>query len=73
VHAGLQLLFDLLQFGTQAIGNRFAFDRERPLSGRPATMGEAQGVECLRLALPPLLASFGRIAAEFDEPGFLRV
>ena len=68
-----QLQFDLLQLGPHPLGNRFAFDGERPFLRRPAAMREAQEVERLRLALAPLLASFGRIAAELDEPGLVRV
>ena len=73
VHAGLQLLFDFLQFGPQPLGNRLAFDREGALPGRSAAMRKTQEVERLRLAQTPLRTSFRRITAELDEPGFLRV
>ena len=36
-------------------------------------MREAQEVERLRLALAPLARAFGRIAAELDQSGFVRV
>ena len=73
VHASFQLRFDLLQLRPHTLGDRFAFEGERSLPGRAATVRKAQKVERLRPALPPFLTSFRRVAAEFDQTGFVRM
>ena len=73
VHASLQLHFDRVQLAPHTLGDRFAFDGERSLPGRPAVVREAQEVKSLRPPLSPFFTPFRRVAAELDQTGFVRM
>ena len=73
VQATQQLRFDLLQLGSHLLGNRLAFDGERPLPRLATHVGEAEEVERFRFTLTALVSAFSHIAAELDQARFLRV
>jgi len=69
VHPPPQLLFDLLQFGANAFGNRATMDGKRSLPRLPADVRESEEVERLRFAFAPPGSAFGRKTAELDQAG----
>src|SRR3954447_14575081 len=73
VHPSPQLLLDLLELRRHAVAAGFPFNQEVAPSRGAADEGETQESEGLRLAEAALLAISGRIAAELDQPGLLRV
>src|SRR5208282_4560220 len=73
VHAPHKLHFEVLQLGSEPLGNRLTLDSKRPFPRRTATVREAEKVERFRRTLTPLLTSLGRIAAELEQAGLFRV
>src|SRR5215472_13498919 len=67
MHASPQFLFQGPQLGLLPLTHRLSQDREVPLPGPPANVGEAQEVERLRLAFTTLAPILFRKAAKFDD------
>ena len=73
VSSPAQLLLDFLEPRTAAVAPGLPFKLENPPAGSAADQCKAQEVESFRLAEAALLAVVHRVAAEFDQPGLLRV
>src|SRR3954469_11974372 len=73
VQSSPHLLLDLLELRHHAVAAGFPVDPEVAPSRGAADEGETQESEGFRLAEAAPLAVAGRIAAELDQPGLLRV
>ncbi len=69
----LQLVFDLLEFGSHPFGNRGPPQPEPSVLSVPANVREAQEVERLRLPDTPLRAMLGRKAPKLDQASLVGV
>src|SRR3954451_4213244 len=68
-----QLLLDLSEFCLAAVAPGLPFKLENPLASSAADQRETQEVEGRRFTETALLAIVHCIAAEFDQPGLLRM
>src|SRR5712692_2410516 len=66
-----ELDLDLPQLGPHALLDRESPDREPPGLGPPASVREAQEVECLRPAEAPPPSPSGGVPPELDQPRLL--
>jgi hypothetical protein len=73
VHASSHFLFQLQELRPHTVSPCFPVDQEAALSGLTTDEGETQEVEGLRFAQSALLSVGSRMAAEFDQAGFLRL
>ncbi len=73
MHPAPELGADFFELRRQLLSDRLAQHRELPAPGFPANVGEAQKVEGLRLALPPIAPVLGHKTAELDQSRLFRV
>jgi len=69
MHPLAKLLLDCSKRRPHPLGDRGPLDREPPVTPRfPALMREAEKVKRFRATFAAILPTFGRKAAELDEP-----
>ena len=68
-----QCFLDFLEFRAHAIASGFPPEEEPAPARFPADEREAQEIESLRFAEPPPFAINGRVTAEFDQAGLVRM
>jgi hypothetical protein len=73
VHSPLQLLFDRSQLCPHPISARLPFKLEGAPAGSATDMSKTKKVERFRLSKTTAFSIFSRKAAEFNQPGLIRM